>query len=61
MADDHDDRPEYDPSEPTPPEREPPHRQTAPQTEFTGAQVAVGLGVSLLGLVVSFGLPFVLA
>ncbi|SDJ90461.1 hypothetical protein SAMN05216226_111104 [Halovenus aranensis] len=61
MADDHDDRPAYDPSEPTPPEREPPYRQTAPQSAFTGTQVTIGCLVSVVGLAVIFGLPLVLA
>jgi hypothetical protein len=62
MADDHDeDRPEYDPEAPTPPEREPPLRSTAPQSEYTSTQVALGFVVLLVGLVVTFGLPFLLA
>lgn len=61
MADDHGDRPEYDPGAPTPPEREPPYRQTAPQSQFTNTQVVVGFVVLLVGLVVTFGLPLVLA
>ena len=58
MADDHDDRPAYDPTEPTPPAREPPYRRTAPQGEFTRNQVLLGFVVLLLGLFVTFGLPF---
>lgn len=61
MTDDHDDRPEYDPGEPTPPEREPPLRRTAPQSGFTGGQVVTGFVVLLAGLAVTFGLPLVLA
>jgi len=61
MADDHDeDRPAYDPDAPTAPEREPPLRSTAPQSGFTMGQVGVGALVTLVGLVVTFGLPLVL-
>jgi hypothetical protein len=61
MADDHDaDRPAYDPGVPTPPEREPPLRSTAPQTGFTMRQVGFGALVTLVGLVVIFGLPLLL-
>jgi hypothetical protein len=61
MADDHgEDRPDYDPDAPTPPEREPPLRSTAPQSEFTMGQVGVGFLVTLVGLLVVFGLPLVL-
>lgn len=61
MADDHDDRPEYDPSDPAPPERSPPHRKTAPQSGYTNGQVVLGFVIMLVGLVVTFGLPLVLA
>jgi hypothetical protein len=63
MADDHhdEDRPDYDPASPTPPEREPPLRSTAPQSEYTTGQVAVGYVVLLVGLAVTFGLPVLLA
>ena len=61
MTADYDDRPAYDPAEPTPPEREPPLRSTAPQSEYTSTQVALGFVVLLVGLVVTFGLPFLLA
>lgn len=61
MADDHDDRPEYDPTAPTPPEREPPFRSTAPQSPYTDTQVVVGAVVTLVGLVLVFGLPLLLA
>ena len=61
MTADHDDRPAYAPAEPTPPEREPPLRSTAPQSEYTSTQVALGFVVLLVGLVVTFGLPFLLA
>lgn len=61
MADHDDDRPDYDPTEPTPPEFEPPLRSTAPQDDYTTQQVVIGFVVLLVGLVVTFGLPFVLA
>lgn len=59
MADDHDDRPEYNPADPTPPAREPPYRTTAPQGEFTRKQVVLGLVVLLVGLLITFALPLV--
>lgn len=59
MADDHDDRPEYDPTEPTPPERDPPYRHTAPQSDYTNSQVIIGFVVMLVGLAITFGLPAV--
>jgi len=63
MADDHHDeqRPDYDPRSPTPPKREPPLRSTAPQSEYTTGQVIFGYAVLLIGLALTFGLPFVLA
>jgi len=63
MSDDHHDeeRPEYDPESPAPPDREPPLRSTAPQSEYTMGQVAFGFIVLLVGLVVVFGLPIALA
>jgi hypothetical protein len=63
MADDHHDeeRPDYDPESPNPPETEPPLRSTAPQSEFTMGQVAFGAVILLVGLVVTFGLPLALA
>lgn len=62
MAEDHDDdRPEYEPTEPTPPEREPPLRSTAPQSAYSARQALVGFVVLLLGAVVVFGLPLLLA
>jgi hypothetical protein len=61
MSEDHDDRPEYDPAEPTPPERESPYRRTAPQGEFTTTQVIVGLLVMVVGLAITFGVPALLA
>lgn len=58
MADDHDeDRPEYDPETPTPPEREPPYRSTAPQSGYTARQVLFGFVVLILGVAVTMGLP----
>jgi hypothetical protein len=62
MADDHDeDRPAYDPSEPAPPEREPPLRETAPQSSFTLSQVATGFVILVVGLGLTFGLGIALA
>ena len=63
MADDHhdEDRPEYEPAVPTPPEREPPLRSTAPQSLFTSGQVAVGFVVLLVGLALTFGVAVALA
>lgn len=58
MSDDHDeDRPEYDPTSPTVPEREPPLRSTAPQSDYTTSQVGFGIAVLVVGLAVTFGLP----
>lgn len=61
MSDHDDDRPAYNPEEPTPPEREPPLRSTAPQSDFELAQVGAGFVVLLVGLVITFGLPLLLA
>ena len=63
MSDDHHDeeRPEYDPQSPAPPDKEPPLRSTAPQSEYTMGQVGFGLVVLLVGLVLVFGLPLALA
>jgi hypothetical protein len=63
MSDDHHDeeRPEYDPQSPAPPDKEPPLRSTAPQSEYTMGQVGFGLVVLLVGLVIVFGLPLALA
>jgi hypothetical protein len=36
-------------------------RTTAPQSEFTAQQVAVGFVVALVGLALVFGVPFLLA
>lgn len=62
MAEDHHDeqRPEYDPGSPTPPAREPPLRSTAPQSDYTLGQVVFGYTVLLVGLAITFGLPFFL-
>jgi len=59
--DDHDDeRPAYDPHSPTPPERDPPLRSTAPQSAYTMGQVGFGAAVLLVGLAVTVGLPVLL-
>jgi hypothetical protein len=52
---------EYDPTDPTPPEREPPRRSTAPQSQYTGGQVAFGVVVLVGGLLVVVGLTLALA
>jgi len=52
---------EYDPAEPTPPAREPPHRSTAPQSAYTSGQVATGFAVLLVGFAVVVGLTLALA
>ncbi|MEF8852130.1 MAG: hypothetical protein V5A44_13450 [Haloarculaceae archaeon] len=59
MADEHDhgaDRPEYDPTDRDLPEREPPLRSTAPQSDYTMRDVGVGFAVFAVGLVLTFGL-----
>ena len=61
MTEIQDDRPPYDPTEPAPPARRPPHRQTAPQSEFTRTQVVIGFVILLVGLLLTFGLSFALA
>lgn len=61
MADEQTDPDAYDPTEPEPPETEPPERSTAPQSEYTNGQVAAGIAVLLVGLVIIFGLGLVLA
>lgn len=61
--DDHghgEDRPDYDPENVSLPERAPPLRSTAPQSDFTIGQVAVGFAVLLFGLVLLFGVPLAL-
>lgn len=61
MTEDHDeDRPEYDPTNPSLPERAPPLRSTAPQSGFTMGQVGVGFVVLVVGLALTFGLPLLL-
>lgn len=62
MSDDHDDhghedRPDYDPANKDLPAGEPPLRSTAPQSDYTGRDVAVGLLVTLVGIAVTMGLP----
>lgn len=52
---------EYDPADPGPPAREPPHRNTAPQSEYTPRQVGVGFLVLVVSLVVIVGLALALA
>ncbi len=63
MSDDHhhEERPDYDPTAPSPPDREPPLRSTAPQSEYTMGQVGTGLVITLIGLGIVFGLPLVMA
>jgi hypothetical protein len=56
----HDAHPDYDPGSPIPPEREPPRRSTAPQSDYTMGQVIFGYAVLLVGLVLTFALPVVL-
>lgn len=51
----------YDPTDPRPPERASPVRETAPQSEFTGSQVAIGVVVLVVGLTITAGLPLLLA
>jgi hypothetical protein len=62
MADDHhdEDRPDYDPERVDLPERAPPLRSTAPQSDFTMEQVSKGAGVALVGLLLTFGLGLAL-
>ncbi|MFT4945767.1 MAG: hypothetical protein ACI9K3_001718 [Halovenus sp.] len=52
---------EYDPASPEPPAREPPRRGTAPQSEYTTRQVAVGFLVLAVGLAVVVGVALTLA
>jgi len=61
MAHDSEDRPEYDPTDPAAPEREPPLRSTAPQSAFTSRQVAIGAVILFVGFAITFGLPLALA
>jgi len=66
MSDDHDehghgdDRPDYDPHTVELPEREPPLRETAPQSDFTMGQVGQGALVAAVGLLLTFGLALAL-
>jgi len=66
MSDDHDDhghaedRPDYDPENVELPEREPPLRETAPQSDFTFGQVGRGAAIAIVGLLVTFGLALAL-
>jgi hypothetical protein len=50
------DRPAYDPRNVELPEKAPPLRLTAPQSDFTVGQVLTGAGIALVGLVVTFGI-----
>ncbi|WP_226010231.1 DUF7550 family protein [Halomicrobium salinisoli] len=54
------DRPDYDPQNPEVPDRAPPLRETAPQSDFTMGQVATGFVVLAVGLAVVFGLSVAL-
>jgi len=62
MADDHhdEDRPDYDPEHVDLPEKAPPLRSTAPQSDFTMGQVTQGAGVALVGLALTFGVALAL-
>ncbi|PSQ09764.1 hypothetical protein BRC95_00265 [Halobacteriales archaeon QS_5_68_33] len=69
MADDHDDghghghgedRPAYDPSSKDLPERAPPLRSTAPQSDYAMRDVGVGCVVLAVGLALTFGLALAL-
>jgi len=61
MTDDHgEDRPDYDPTSPELPEKEPPLRSTAPQSDYTMGQVGFGIVVFLVGVAITFGLPLLL-
>lgn len=64
MSDDHDDHGTEVPDEP--PAFEEPNdaiysRTTAPQSPYTGQQVGIGLAIAVVGLLVTFGVPFALA
>ncbi|WP_459192166.1 DUF7550 family protein [Halosimplex sp. J119] len=56
----HEDRPDYDPTNKDLPSGEPPLRSTAPQSEYTGRDVGIGLAVMLVGVAIAFVLPIVL-
>jgi len=66
MSDDHDDhghdedRPDYDPEHVELPSQKPPLRETAPQSDFTMGQVGRGAAVAAVGVLLIFGLAFVL-
>jgi len=66
MADDHDDhghgedRPDYDPGHKDLPERAPPLRSTAPQSDYTVRDVGVGVLVLFIGVALTFGLALAL-
>lgn len=62
MADDHhdEDRPDYDPEHVDLPERAPPLRSTAPQSDFTMGQVTRGAAIALVGLALTFGIALAL-
>jgi uncharacterized protein HemX len=47
---------EHDPERPAPPAREPPHRTTAPQSEFTPRQAGIGFLVLFVGVALIVGL-----
>lgn len=36
-------------------------RTTAPQSDYTGREIAIGAVVALVGILVTFGIPFLLA
>ena len=52
---------DYNPESPAPPAQEPPHRSTAPQSEFTPRQVGIGVLVLFVGVAVVVGLTLALA
>jgi hypothetical protein len=63
MSDDHHDeeRPDYDPESPAPPDKEPPLRSTAPQGEYTMGQVGFGAVITLVGILITLVVPIALA
>lgn len=56
----HEERPDYDPASKELPERAPPLRSTAPQSDYTMRDVGVGAAVFAVGLVLTFGLALAL-
>lgn len=56
----HEDRPDYDPRHKDLQSGEPPLRSTAPQSDYTFRDVSVGFVVMLVGVAITFGLPFAL-